>query len=150
MTIVLTAALMYGVVLILLRVTTRRIMRSATPLDMAVVFLFGGMAVQPVLGQDRSITAALLAMATVAGLHLAVSRLKLIWPALGMVAEGTPVVVYADGVWDRKQMRRLRVDERDVRAEMRQNGIRSFDDVQSAIVEHTGGITVVSRRPDTP
>ena len=36
MGIVLRTALMYLVVLILLRITTRRIMRSATPLDMVV------------------------------------------------------------------------------------------------------------------
>ncbi|MFE1599667.1 DUF421 domain-containing protein [Methylobacterium sp. ID0610] len=147
MSTVLTAALMYGLVLVLLRVTTRRIMRSATPLDMAVVFLFGGLAVQPILGQDRSVTGALLAICTVAGMHLAVSRLKLWWPAVGMVAEGTPVVIYANGIWDRKQMRRLRVDERDVVAEMRQNGIRHLSEVQSAIIEHTGGITIVRKEP---
>jgi uncharacterized membrane protein YcaP (DUF421 family) len=142
---VLTAALMYGVVLLLLRVTTRRIMRSATPLDMAVVFLFGGMAVQPILGADRSITGALLAACTVAGMHLAVSRLKLWWPVVGQVAEGTPVVIYSNGTWDWNQMHRLRIDERDVVAEMRQNGVRSFAEVQSAIIEHTGGITIVPK-----
>jgi uncharacterized membrane protein YcaP (DUF421 family) len=147
MRIVLTAAVMYLVILIMLRVTTRRIMRSATTLDMAVVFLFGGMAVQPILGQDRSVTGALLSVCTVAGLHLALSRLKLVWPVVGMVTEGTPVVVYANGIWDRKQMRRLRVDERDVRSEMRQNGIKRFGEVQSVIVEHTGGITVVPKNP---
>jgi len=61
------------------------------------------------------------------------------------VAEGTPVVIDSNGTWDWKQMHRLRIDERDVVAEMRQNGIRSFAEVQSAIIEHTGGITIVPK-----
>ena len=113
---------------------------------MAVIFFFGGIAIPPILGDDRSLTGALLALCTIAGLHAALSRLKLIWPMLGMVTEGNPVVIYANGTWDDDQMRRLRVDPRDVMAKMRQQGIASFSEVQSAIVEHTGGITVVPKR----
>ncbi|HEV7445550.1 MAG TPA: YetF domain-containing protein [Steroidobacteraceae bacterium] len=146
MDIVLRAALMYLVVLILLRLTTQRIMRSATPLDMVVIFFFGGMAVPPILGDDRSITGAVLALCTIAGLHTLLSHLKRIWPTVGMVAEGNPVVIYSNGTLDDAKMRRRRIDPRDVMAEMRQHGITSLEDVQSAIIEHTGAITLVPKR----
>ena len=137
------AAIMYVVVLIILRVTTRRIMRSATPLDLAVIFLFGGMAVQPILADDRSMTGALLAIGTVAVLHLGISALKLRWPVIGRITDGTPVIVYANGNWDHVQMRKMRVQRHDVLAEMRQNGIRSLDEVETVVVEHNGGLTVM-------
>lgn len=146
MDIVLRTALMYLVVLILLRITTRRIMRSATPLDMVVIFFFGGIATPPILGDDRSITGALLAACTLAGLHTMLSHLKRVWPVVGMITEGNPVVVFANGDWDRTALRRMRVDPRDVMAGMRQQGISRIDDVQSAIVEHSGAITVVPKR----
>lgn len=146
MDIVLRAALMYLVVLLLLRLTTQRIMRSATPLDMVVIFFFGGMAVPPILGDDRSITGAVLALCTIAGLHTALSYLKRIWPIVGMITEGNPVVIYSNGTWDDAKMQRRRIDPRDVMAEMRQQGITRLEDVQSAIVEHTGAITVVPKR----
>lgn len=146
MEIVFRAALMYLIVLILLRLTTQRIMRSATPLDMVVIFFFGGMAVPPILGDDRSITGAVLALCTIAGLHMVLSHLKRIWPTIGMVTEGNPVVIYSNGTWDDEQMRRRRVDARDIMAEMRQQGITNLVDVQSAIVEHTGAITVVPKK----
>jgi|UPI0006B064ED uncharacterized membrane protein YcaP (DUF421 family) len=146
MGIVLRTALMYLVVLILLRITTRRIMRSATPLDMVVIFFFGGVATPPILGDDRSITGALLAACTLAGLHTLLSHAKRVWPVVGMITEGNPVVIYANGDWDRLAMRRMRVDPRDVMAEMRQQGIGQLADVQSAIVEHSGAITVVPKR----
>lgn len=148
MDIVFRAALMYLVVLMLLRLTTQRIMRSATPLDMVVIFFFGGIAVPPILGDDRSITGALLALCTIAAMHTALSALKLVWPTLGMVTEGNPVVIYCRGAWDDEKMRRRRIDRRDVMAEMRQQGITRIEDVQSAIVEHTGAITVVPKKPD--
>ncbi len=146
MDIVLRAALMYLVVLILLRITTMRIMRSATPLDMAVIFFFGGIAVPPILGDDRSITGALLAAATLAGLHTALTHLKRVWPTVGMVTEGNPVVVFSNGEWDDAMMRSKRVDPRDVMAEVRQKGLHHLSEVQSAIVEHNGAITIVPRQ----
>ena len=146
MGIVLRATLLYLVVLILLRITTMRIMRSATPLDMAVIFLFGGIAVPPILGDDRSITGALLAAATLAGLHTTLTHAKRLWPTVGMITEGNPVVVFSNSTWDEAQMRRLRVDPRDVMAEMRQKGLLHLNEVQSAIVEHNGAITIVPRQ----
>lgn len=142
---ILRAALMYLVVLIILRVTTRRIMRSATPLDLSVIFLFGGMAVQPILGEDRSITGALLAIGTVAVLHTGISSLKLRWPTLARITDGTPVIIYTKGSWDLEQMRKMRVQEQDVLAEARLSGLRSLDEAESVIVEHNGGITIMRK-----
>jgi uncharacterized membrane protein YcaP (DUF421 family) len=146
MGIVLRAALMYLFILVVLRITTRRMMRSATPLDMAIVFLIGGMGIQPVLGEDRSIVGAMLAISTIAGLHIGLSYLRLLAPVVGRIAEGTAVVLYSNGAWDAAEMRRLRVQRQDVMAEMRQKGLVSLDDVQSVIIEHNGAISIIRNR----
>jgi uncharacterized membrane protein YcaP (DUF421 family) len=79
MDIVLRSAFMYFFILVVLRVTTRRILRSATPLDLVVIFLFGGLAMPSVLSNDTSMTAAILGMATVAGIHFSLSRMRTRW-----------------------------------------------------------------------
>jgi uncharacterized membrane protein YcaP (DUF421 family) len=143
MGIIFRAALMYLFILIILRITTRRMMKSATPLDMAIVFMIGGLGIQPILGEDRSITGAMLAVATIAGMHITLSYLRIWAPVIGQIVEGTPVVIFSNGNWDVKEMRRLRVQKQDVMAEMRQKGITSMDDVQSVTAEHNGGISVI-------
>ena len=75
---------------------------------MVAIFFLGGIATPPILGDDRSITGALLAAATLAGLHTLLSYLKRVWPTIAMITEGNPVVVYADGDWDRVAMQRMR------------------------------------------
>ena len=57
-----------------------------------------------ILANDMSVTAALLGMSTVAALHFSLSRLRMRWPVVGMLTEGTSVVVYADGAFDDNQM----------------------------------------------
>ncbi len=145
MDIVIRTTLLYLFILIVMRVTTRRILRSATALDLVVIFLFGGFSVPCLLSSDMSITGALLGMSTVAGMHFALSRLRMRYPIVGMITEGTSVQIYAPGGFDENQMSRSRISMQDVVAEMRQQGSRTLDDVDSIIVEHNGSITVLSK-----
>ena len=145
MDIVLRTAFMYFFILIVLRVTTRRILRSATPLDLVVIFLFGGLAMPSVLSNDMSMTAAILGMSTVAGIHFSLSRMRTRWPVIGMLTEGTSVVIYAKEHFDENQMLRSRITMQDVEAEMRQSGATTLEQIDSIIVEHNGGITVMAK-----
>jgi uncharacterized membrane protein YcaP (DUF421 family) len=145
MDIVVRGILVYLLVLLLLRVTTRRIIRSATAADMVLVFVFGGFAIQAVMGDNKSMVSALLALITVSLTHLSVHTLSTRWPAFARLASGSPAVIYAEDKWDRQRMRDLRIQEEDVLSEMRQKGLRRMEDVDSVVVEHNGGISVMPR-----
>lgn len=143
--VVIRALVVYFVLLILLRVTTRRVSRSMTPLDMVILFLFGGLSAQAILGDDHSMTSAFLAVGTIAGAHILISVAKVRWPLVGMISEGTPVVVYDDDRWLEDKLRHLRIYKSDVLAEVRQQGLSNLENVRCVIVEPTGGISVVRK-----
>ena len=145
MDIVLRTILMYGFILFVLRVTTRRILRSATALDLVVIFLLGGYAMPSILSSDTSMTGAFLGMSTVAALHFSLSRLRTRWPVIGMLTEGTSVVLYTGGAFDENQMLRSRVTRQDIEAEMREAGAPTLDGVDTIIIEHNGGITIMPK-----
>ena len=145
MEIVLRTVLLYFVILIILRVTTRRILRSATSLDLVVIFLFGGFSVPSLLATDMSLTGAVIGIATVAGLHFSLSRLRMRFPIIGMITEGTSVRIFSDGAFDENQMHRSRITMRDVTAEMRQSGTKALEEVDVIVVEHNGSITVLPK-----
>ena len=145
MEIVVRAVLVYLFVLVLLRITTRRIIRSATAADMVLVFVFGGFGIQAVMGDERSATAAVLALVTISLSHLAVHSLSVRFPGFARLSSGSPVVVYADGRWNHARLKSLRVDEADILGEMRQKMIRRLEDIDSVIIEHNGGISIIPR-----
>ena len=62
-----------------------------------------------------------------------------------MISEGTPVIIYSNGAWARDKMKRLRVQEQDVYAEMRQHGHKTIDEVETAVIEHNGGLTILPK-----
>jgi uncharacterized membrane protein YcaP (DUF421 family) len=145
MEVIVRTAVMYLFLLVTLRLTTRRVSRSMTPLDMVVLFLFGGLAGQAILGQDRSITNSLLAVGTVSAIHLSINMLKLHFPIIGRLTEGTPVVVYEAGEWDHEKMKRLRIYQGDILIDVRQNGLGGMDKVSHVVVEPNGGISIIKK-----
>jgi uncharacterized membrane protein YcaP (DUF421 family) len=145
MDIIIRATLLYVFGLLLLRITTRRIIRSATAADMVLVFVFGGLMVNGVMADEHSLTAAALALATVALVRLLLQWGMAKWPLLGKLSEGTATCVFQDGAWDQRRLRDLRVERRDIVSEMRQKGLRSMDQVHAVVIEHNGGISVIER-----
>lgn len=146
MDLILRVVLVYVVVLLTLRLTTRKIMRSSTPLDMVVIFLVGGIAVQASLAGDQSITGSFLGIGTVAAVHMLITLAEANWAIVGRVSDGTPVVLFSQGQWAENEMRNLGLQKQDVFAEMRQNGHKSIDEVESAVLEHNGAITLLARK----
>ena len=142
---VLKAAAAYLVVLFAMRLIGRRTASQQAPFDMVVLFLFGGMTTTAILGEDRSFTAAMTGIFTVGLMHVLVSWLKLKSVLLERIIDGTPVVVFEDGRWSEDQMRKLRMQEADIRTAMRQQGMIEMDDMRYAIIERDGTISIIPK-----
>jgi uncharacterized membrane protein YcaP (DUF421 family) len=99
---VIRAVIVYFALLFVLRVTSRRVLRSATPMDLVLIFVFGGVGVQAILGEDRSIATMLVTLATFSLNHVGISALKRRWPSIGLYMEGAPTVVFRDGIWTKE------------------------------------------------
>ena len=142
---VLKAAAAYLVVLFAMRLIGRRTASQQAPFDMVVLFLFGGMTTTAILGEDRSFTAAMTGIFTVGLMHVLVSWLKLKSVLLERIIDGTPIVVFEDGRWSEDQMRKLRMQEADIRTAMRQQGMIEMEAMRYAIIERDGTISIIPK-----
>ena len=142
---ILKAAVAYLVVLFVIRLIGRRTASQQAPMDMVVLFMFGGMSVSAVLGDDHSFTGAMSALFTVGLMHVGVSWLRIHFVWLERVLDGTPIVVFRAGRWDETAMRRLRMQQADVRTAARQQGLDDLGAVGVAVVERDGKISVLER-----
>ncbi len=142
---VLKAAAAYLVVLFAMRLIGRRTASQQAPFDMVVLFLFGAMTTTAILGEDRSFTAAMTGIFTVGLMHVLVSWLKLKSVLLERIIDGTPIVVFEEGRWSDGQMRKLRMQEADIRTAMRQQGMTETEAMRYAIIERDGTISIIPR-----
>jgi uncharacterized membrane protein YcaP (DUF421 family) len=140
------AVIGYIVLTIVVRVLTRRPGAQMTLFEFVLVFLIGGVIILSTVGKDRSVTNCTCAVLTVGCMHRLVSGLKLRYPKSGTWLDGTPLA--RRGKWKDQVMRGMRLAPEDVMASARLNGVRSFDQIDYAILERNGGISIIKKEKE--
>lgn len=135
----------YFFMLLTVRVLVRRPGGQMTPFEFVIVFLIGGVAILSTVGDDHSVTNCTCAIIAVGMAHRLVSMARAKYPRLGHWIDGLPMVLMRDGQWQLEAMQGLRIEPDDVMAAARAKNITSLDQIKYAVVERTGGISIVKR-----
>jgi uncharacterized membrane protein YcaP (DUF421 family) len=142
---IIRATVAYWVLLFVLRLLGRRAASQLSPFELIVMFLLGGMSIQAIVSDDRSLFTAVIGILTIAINHFAVSAIKQRFTTFRKLVDGTPIVVAEDGVIEKNLLHGLRMVEEDLMAVVRQKGMKDLDDVRLAIVERDGNVTLFQR-----
>lgn len=144
---VLSAAAIYVALLVVLRIGGKRTLGQTTTFDFVMLLIIAETTQQALLGDDFSLTNALLLITTLVTLDVGLSLLKRRWPKLDRLIEGIPMVIVENGKPLRDRMHKARVDEEDVLAAARESqGLKRMDQIEYAVLERSGGISVVPKR----
>jgi len=145
MSTILRAVYGYVLLLIVLRLIGRRAIMQNSPFELILIFLFGGTMIQAVVGDDRSLTNATLAVMTIGLMHALVAWLKFRSTVFRKIIEGTAIVLQRHGEWNRVALRRSRLQMDDVMAAARERGIDRAEDIEYVVFERSGTITVIKK-----
>lgn len=140
---IIRAAAAYWFLLFIIRVVGRRSAGQLTSFELILIFLCGGMLIQAVVYDDRSLTNAFLAVITVALMHVLVAYLKQRFACFCRVADGTPVVLFSHGKWHTHAMSQVRMQPQDILGAARGLGLARLDQVRFAILERNGDISII-------
>ncbi|MFB3739363.1 MAG: DUF421 domain-containing protein [Candidatus Velamenicoccus archaeovorus] len=138
MEIVIRAAVMWIFVLIVLRAMGRKELSQLSPFELVLLVVIGDLIQQGVTEQDYSVTAAMLAVSTLALLTLAFSYISYRWSSASRFAEGVSVVLIRDGRVQHKalEVERLTLDE--LKDAAREQGIADLREIRLGILEADG------------
>jgi uncharacterized membrane protein YcaP (DUF421 family) len=141
---VLRSALIYLALLAALRVFGKREVGQFTLYDLVLVLLVAN-AVQPAMtGPDTSLGGGLVIILTLVLLNFLVGQLD----RLGLfhrLLEPEPTVVVRNGQYLAGNMRREGVEREEVESAIREHGIDDVSDVQMAVLEPDGAISIVGK-----
>ena len=145
------AVLGYCVLLLTVRVLSRRPGGQFTLFEFVIIFLIGGVAIAATVGRDHSVTNCGMAILAIGFMHRLVAYLKGRSPRFGAFIDGTPLVLVRNGEWQLETMNGMKVDPEDVMAAARLKMVHSIFDVKYAVLErkwhdqhHQTGIVVTS------
>jgi uncharacterized membrane protein YcaP (DUF421 family) len=136
------SAVIYLAMLVTIRVLGKRAVGNLTAFDMLIALIMGDLAGDAIYG-DAPLSQALVAVTALAGLHYANSWLSYRKPSVAEWLEGVPTPIVRAGRTVEAGLRKERMSEQEVHAELRLAGIDDLADVKLAQVEIDGHVTVI-------
>jgi len=146
---VIRAATVYLVLLAIFRIAGNRSIAQLTAFDFVLLLIISESIQQALVARDYSMTNAFLLIVTLVGLDIMLSLWKQRSPRAEKILDGVPILIVRDGKPLEDRMRKERVDEGDIMHSARdRHGLERLDQVKHAVVEATGGISIIPVRSD--
>lgn len=138
----LRAVVIYAALLVALRLFGKREVGQFTLYDLVFILLVAN-ALQPAItGPDTSVVGGLVLIVALVSTNFVVGRLDSL-PRFHRLFSPHPAVIIRDGHYMQEVMRREGVDKEEVEMAMREHGVTDIGEVQLAVLEADGSISIV-------
>lgn len=145
--------LLYFTVLILMRIMGKREVGQLSLFDLVVAIMIAELGAIPLSDTSIPISHGILPIVTLVVLQISLAFITLKSQAVRKVIEGTPSIIIERGRILEHEMRRLRYNVDDMMSQMREQGIYRIEEVEYAILETNGKLSVIlkaDKRPMVP
>ena len=140
------SVLVYFLFLVALRVAGKRELGQFTIFDLAAILLAAN-ALQPAMtGPDASVPGGLIIVATLLALNWLVAQARRRSGTIRRLLTPQATVIARDGRWIDEAVRREGLDNEDLETAIREHGIEAVTDVELAVLEQDGSISVIAKR----
>lgn len=138
------AVAVYVLMLLVVRALGKRTVGNFSAFDLLVALMLGEVVDEIIYGDVRFIQGSV-AIAVIGALAYGDSWLAYSSKRWNAALEGNPTVVVRNGAFDHKGMRAERMNEPEVLAHLRSQGIHDMREVKLAIVEQDGSVSVLKQ-----
>jgi len=143
---VVRAIVVYGFLLVLLRITGKRQVGQLAPFDLVLLLVLSNAVQNSMNGGDNSLVGGLLSAVVLVGLNMLVGYGTYRSKRLEGIIEGRPQLLVHNGKLYPDVLTRAMLTHHELDAALRAAGCSCVDEVHTAVLENTGEITVVVRK----
>jgi uncharacterized membrane protein YcaP (DUF421 family) len=143
----------YAFLMLVFRLSGKRTLAESTPFDLLMLLIISETTQQALIGEDPSITNALLMILTFVGMDVGLSLIKQRSEVVSRLLDDVPLVVAEHGRLLADRASKSRIDENDVLEAARQlRGLERMDQIKYAVLERNGQLSIIpeSSPPGTP
>lgn len=141
----LRAAIVYVVLLVLVRLSGKHTVGELSVFDLLVVIVVGTSLRTSMVGNDKSLPGGLLVVAALLVVDFVVAWLASHFRRVDRVVQGRPVLLARDGVLFEDVLARSKIPRSSFDTVLRKHGCRDIAAVEQAILEPSGSITIRKR-----
>ena len=145
--------LLYLVVVISMRLMGKRQIGQLQPFEFAVAVMISELAALPLTGDDRKVHHALIPIAVLVACQLFISFISIRGVRIRGYICGNPAILIRNGRMLEKNMRKEMCTINELLEQLRFHSIQNISDVEYAVMETNGQLSVVlksQKRPVTP
>jgi len=147
------AILLYIVVLIVMRLMGKREIGQLQPFELAISIMIADLAATPMAESGVPITNGIMPILGLLVMHLIISMVNIKSTKAREIICGKPSLLIYRGKIDQKVLKKERFTINELEERLRDNNIFNVGDVEYAILETSGQVTVIpkpNKRPATP
>ena len=137
------AFLGYLFLVFIVRIVGRRPGKQLTPFEFVLIFFMGGLALTAMVADEASLTNALIQIITVALGHTIIVWLRTRSPWIARLFDGTALILLENKQWRSNTLSNMGIQDDDVMAMARDKGIQTPDQIDLAVLERSGEITII-------
>ncbi len=149
--VLLRSLILYILVIFAVRLMGKRQLGELQPSELVITILVSNIATLPLEDVNIPLMIGVTPILALVCFEVLVSWINLKLPKLRKIISGSPKIIISNGVIDNAILSELRLSVDDLMMSLRTNDVFSLDEVQYAIVETTGSVSVMKKADcDTP
>lgn len=135
--------ILYGVVLISMRIMGKGELGDLQPFDLVVSLMLADLAIMPMEDLDAPLSYGITSITTIMFLQCLISYITLKSSNARKIICGRPSIIIDHGKFNTKEMNKLRVNVNDVLGQMRLKGYYNIEDIDYLIMETNGEMSII-------
>lgn len=139
---VIRTVILYLLLMIAMRLMGKRQLGELQPSELVVTLLLSDLAAVPMQENGLPLLNGVMPILVLVSLELLLSGVMLKLPPIAKLVSGSPIPIIRDGIVDASALRRLRMTVEDLDEALRQQDVFDIRQVQYAIAETNGHISV--------
>lgn len=147
------AILSYISLIVLLRISGKRTLSKMNAFDLIVTIALGSTLATVLLNKSVALADGFLAFALLIGLQFLITFVSVRSKTVSQWVKATPTLIVYNGELLPKAMLKERINEDEVYAVLRKNGVGSIKDAKAVVLETDGTLTVINtpgkEKPET-
>jgi uncharacterized membrane protein YcaP (DUF421 family) len=136
------AFLGYFFLVMVVRIVGRRPGKQMTPFEFVLIFFIGGLALTAMVGDEVSFTNAICQIIAIGLAHYILAWARSKSSRFARLVDGTPLILLENKEWRSETLRLQRINYDDVIASGRDSGIKTLEQVDRAVLERNGEISI--------
>jgi uncharacterized membrane protein YcaP (DUF421 family) len=146
---ILRPIIVYAFLVISLRLSGKRELVQLNPFDLVVLLTLSNTVQNAIIGDDNSVSGGIIAATSLLVVNYLVVRFLYGHKKIDQLVEGSADVLIENGIVRLERLKKELISRTQLEAAARKQGFESLNDVQKCILEPSGNLTFIGKKPAT-